>query len=118
MNTELEPGTPLVIENRDFVALEEEDIQKLNRQEAAKFERNPDMAAIMSDVAADADPEGRWEEHWVTVDASGRRVYARVYRSPVHTVAVAADGRIVRETVLPRREVPREDAGKEAGNQP
>ena len=29
--------TPRVIENREFVGLEEEDIQRLNRDEAGKF---------------------------------------------------------------------------------
>ena len=90
--------TPRIIENRDFVELEEEDIQKLNRSEAAKFDRNPDMEAIMAQVVAETEPHGRWTEHWMTLDDSGRRVYAKVYTAAGHTVAVAADGRVIRDT--------------------
>lgn len=89
---------PRIIENRQFVALEEEDIQKLNRVEAAKFERNHAMGEIMERVARESGSEGRWHEHWVTLDTSGRRVYARVYEADNLTIAVAADGRIVRDT--------------------
>lgn len=97
----MELFTPRVMENREFVELEEEDIQKLNRSEAVKFDRNPAMEAIMAQVTAESDRNGRWEEHWVTVDASGRRVYARVFSTAGHTVAVAADGKIIRETNFP-----------------
>jgi len=33
----------MVIENREFVGLEEEDIKRLNRAEALKFERNQNI---------------------------------------------------------------------------
>ncbi len=99
---------PMVFENRYFVELEEEDIQRLNREEAAKFEHNPEFPVAAATVEGRLGP-GSWDEHWLTVDDSGRRVYARIYSSAGHAVALTADGRIVRETDYPVEEVePRE----------
>lgn len=39
--------TPRIIENREFVGLEEEDIKRLNLEEASKFERNQNIREIM-----------------------------------------------------------------------
>ncbi len=87
---------PLVIENRYFVELEEEDIQKLNRREAAKFEHNPQFTATASTIESKLGP-GEWSEHWITVDDTGKRVYARLYTAHEHSMAVTADGRVVRQ---------------------
>jgi hypothetical protein len=87
---------PLMIENRDFVALEEEDIQRLNRAEAFKFEKNHDFIALAASVESKYGP-GEWNEHWVTVDDSGKRVYARVFSSDLHTLALTSDGKIIRQ---------------------
>ena len=89
--------TPQFIENRHFVELEEEDIQKLNRIEAAKFRDNPQFASTAATVEAKLGP-GEWSEHWISVDDSGKRVYARLYTTNEHMAAVTADGRIVRES--------------------
>lgn len=97
----MEKKDPRIIENREFVELEEEDIQRLNRQEAVKFEENPRMDEIMSTVESDLGPRGEWEEHWMTVDPSGRRVYARVYYAEDRALAVTAAGEIVREVEFP-----------------
>ncbi|HYH01994.1 MAG TPA: hypothetical protein VEC37_02755 [Bacillota bacterium] len=88
---------PQFIENRYFVELEEEDIQKLNRAEAAKFTENPQFASVAATVEAKLGP-GEWSEHWITVDDTGKRVYARLYTTHEHTMAVTADGRVVRES--------------------
>jgi hypothetical protein len=37
----MENNQPHMMENREFVGLEEEDIQRLNRIEAEKFDQNP-----------------------------------------------------------------------------
>ena len=87
---------PLMLENRDFVALEEEDIQRLNRAEAFKFEKNHDFIALAASVESKYGP-GEWNEHWVTVDDSGKRVYARVFSSDLHTLALTSDGKIIRQ---------------------
>lgn len=87
---------PLVVENRYFVELEEEDIQKLNHQEAAKFEHNPNFTAVASTLEAKLGP-GEWSEHWITVDDTGKRVYARLYTTGEHLMAITADGRVVRQ---------------------
>jgi hypothetical protein len=89
---------PLVIENREFVGLEEEDIQKLNQAETLKFEANPGFAGIAAAVETQYGP-GEWGEHWVTVDDSGRRVYARVYSGELHVLAITSDGKIIRQFV-------------------
>lgn len=91
---------PRVIENREFVDLEEEDIQRLNRDEARKFEENPDVGRVMATLEEELGP-GRWEEHWLTVDASGRRVYAKVYYGEGRAMAMAADGQVFRELEYP-----------------
>lgn len=93
--------SPQVMENREFVKLEEEDIQKLNRAEADKFEQNPKMKEIMGVIETETGRGGRWEEHWMTVDASGRRVYTRVYSAQGRSVALTSDGRKVRDFNYP-----------------
>ncbi len=40
---------------------------------------------------------GHWEEHWVTLDESGRRVYADVFYGDHHVTAVTAAGDVVRD---------------------
>ncbi|TCL56498.1 hypothetical protein EDC14_104922 [Hydrogenispora ethanolica] len=99
---------PTVFENRFFVELEEEDIQELNREEAAKFEQNPQFRAAAASVEERLGP-GSWDEHWLTVDNSGRRVYARIYSGAGHAIALTADGKIVREMDYPVEEVETQD---------
>ncbi|MGE5607440.1 MAG: hypothetical protein ACM3YE_17345 [Bacteroidota bacterium] len=97
----MENFTPRVIENREFVGLEEEDIQQLNRDEAGKFEQNPDISKTIASLEAELGPNGHWEEHWLTVDASGRRVYAKIYYGDKRALAITSDGRIIRELEYP-----------------
>lgn len=92
---------PKIIENRDFVALEEEDIQRLNRSEREKFERNPEIVRIMPLLEEKLGPGGRWEEHWLVIDDSGRRVYARIYYVTDRALALTSDARIIRELDFP-----------------
>ncbi len=96
-----EAHSPKVMENREFVGLEEEDIQNLNRSEARKFDQNPRIKQVMSQIEAELGNSGRWEEHWLTIDAGGRRVYTRVYYTDSQGVAISADGQIVRELNYP-----------------
>ena len=100
----MEEFSPKVIENREFVGFEEEDIQKLNQEEAKKFDENPKIPSVMSQVESEIGSGGRWEEHWLTVDASGRRVYARIYYTQEQAMAIVADGRIIREISYPKTE--------------
>ena len=100
----MEGLTPRVMENREFVALEEEDIQKLNRSEAEKFEANPEFDRVIAQIESELGGKGKWEEHWLTVDANGRRVYARIYYAADRGVAVSADGRIIRELNYPHQD--------------
>lgn len=97
----MEQIKPRVFENREFVEFEEEDIQLLNRMEAGKFDQNPELQQVMESIVSEVGEPGRWEEHWMTVDRSGRRVYARIYRGPDRAVAVTADGRIIRDFDYP-----------------
>jgi hypothetical protein len=97
----MEDLTPRVIENREFVALEEEDIQRLNRSEAEKFESNPELDRVIAQVEAELGRKGNWEEHWLTIDAKGRRVYARIYYTADRGLALTSDGRIIRELNYP-----------------
>jgi hypothetical protein len=94
---------PTVFENRFFVDLEEEDIQHLNKREAAKFAGNPQFPQAAVAVEERIGP-GSWDEHWLTIDNSGRRVYARVYSGAGHAVALTADGKVVREMDYPIEE--------------
>lgn len=100
----MEQFSPKVLENREFVDFEEEDIQKLNRQEADKFDNNPNMPGMMRQIESEIGNGGRWEEHWLTVDTSGRRVYSRIYYTQEQAVAIVADGQIIREITYPKTE--------------
>ena len=97
----MENLTPRVMENREFVGLEEEDIQRLNRDEALKFERNPNISKAMASLEEELGNNGYWEEHWLTIDASGRRVYAKIYYGAEKALAITSDGRIIRELTYP-----------------
>lgn len=88
---------PLVIENREFVGYEEEDIQRLNRIEAEKFENNPHLKQVLDSIEDELANSRHWEEHWLTLDASGRRVYARIYYGDNKAIAVTAKGEVVKE---------------------
>ena len=92
---------PKVIENREFVELEEEDIQKLNRSEAGKFVQNPDIPNSMAGIEEELGKPGRWEEHWLAIDPDGRRVYARIYYTSDRGAALTSDGRIIKEFNYP-----------------
>lgn len=97
----MDHNAPRIISNREFVEYEEEDIQRLNREEASKFDNNPDVAYAMREIESRLGKGGRWEEHWVTLDESGNRIYARIYYAPDAAVAIAADGRVVRTMDYP-----------------
>jgi hypothetical protein len=106
INFPVDSHGPKVMENREFVGLEEEDIQALNRIEAKKFEQNPKIKDVMSQVEAELGGPGRWEEHWLTTDASGCRVYARVYYSKEQGAAIVSDGQIVKKFDYPAPDEP------------
>jgi hypothetical protein len=92
---------PRIMENREFVELEEEDIQKLNHQEAAKFDQNPQIKQVMAQVEDELGDGGHWEEHWFAADAVGSRVYARIYYTDDQGMAVTSNGEIIKEFNYP-----------------
>lgn len=98
----MENFRPKVIENRCFVELEEEDIQRLNRIEADKFDDNPEISAVMAEVEEEFGPNGEWEEHWLAVDPSGRRLYARIYYTEEKAAALTSDGHVIKEIDYPK----------------
>ncbi|HHT49686.1 MAG TPA: hypothetical protein GXZ98_10405 [Firmicutes bacterium] len=87
---------PMVIENRQFVEYEEEDIQRLNDTEEQKFLVNPQVSRVKDKVEHELG-EGHWEKHWLTIDPSGRRVYTHIYYGEERALAVTADGKIIKE---------------------
>jgi hypothetical protein len=93
---------PQYIENRQFVGYEEEDIQKLNQIERRKFDENPKITEMMKLIEQEAITSGRWEEHWLTIDSSGKRVYARIYYTGKQAWALSSDGQIIREMDYPK----------------
>lgn len=97
----MEDFTPRVVENREFVGLKEEDIRRLNRDEAVKFEQNPKIGQTMASLEEELGRNGHWEEHWLTVDASGRRAYAKIYYGEDRALAMTSDGRVIRELDYP-----------------
>jgi hypothetical protein len=99
----MENLSPRVIENCEFTGFEEEDIQRLNREEAGKFELSPEFKKVRAQIEAEMGKRGHWEEHWMAVDTSGKRIYARIYSNAVKSVAVSSDGRIVQKLVYPDR---------------
>lgn len=100
----MEHNTPRIISNREFVEYEEEDIQRINREEALKYDGNPDLSVAMREIESRLGTDGHWEEHWLTLDESGSRVYARIYYTPDEAVGIAADGRVVRTMDYPNDE--------------
>jgi hypothetical protein len=100
---------PRYIENRQFVGYEEEDIQKVNQGEQRKFDENPKIIEMMRIIEQELSVPGRWEEHWLTIDPSGKRVYARIYYTDLHAWALTADGRIIREIDYPKESSERQD---------
>lgn len=97
----MENFQPNIIENREFVEYEEEDIQRLNKVEASKFAKNPEIEIKMREIESELNLSGNWEEHWLTVDPSGRRMYARIYYTNNQALALTADGEIIREISFP-----------------
>ena len=88
---------PMVIENRQFVEYEEEDIQQLNDNEEQKFVQNPHVQQVLASVEEQLGRDGHWEKHWLTIDPSGRRVYAHIYYGDDRALAVTSDGEIIKE---------------------
>lgn len=99
----MEDVTPRVIGNCEFVEFEEEDIKRLNQEETRKFEQSAEFQKVKNRIEEEMGKRGHWEEHWLAVDNSGRRIYARVYSNASKTVALSSDGRIVQELVYPDR---------------
>ncbi|MGE5530267.1 MAG: hypothetical protein ACM3X6_14165 [Patescibacteria group bacterium] len=89
---------PLVITNAEFAGYEEEDIDRITRIEHDKLARSRALPDLKAGIEAEMGP-GHWEEHWVTVDADGSRVYADVYFGDHRTAAVTAAGDVVRDFV-------------------
>ncbi len=109
---------PRYIENRQFVGYEEADIQKVNQGERRKFDENPQITEIMKSVEQESPVPGHWEEHWLTIDPSGKRVYARIYYTPEHARALTADGQIIREIDYPRDNRLSEESNNQKDNSP
>lgn len=90
---------PLVIENRQFVEYEEDDIERLNDTEERKFAENPRVQQVKESVEEELGRAGHWEKHWLTIDPSGRRVYAHIYFGDERALAITADGEIIKEII-------------------
>ncbi len=82
---------------------EAEAIQRLNQEEARKFEQSPEFKKVSDRIEEEMGKRGHWEEHWLAVDSSGKRIYARIYSNAAKSIAVSSDGRIVKELVYPDR---------------
>lgn len=57
----MEEVQPRIFENRGFVEFEEEDIERLNRMKAEKFDQNPEFHRVMDSIVAEVGERGRWE---------------------------------------------------------
>ncbi len=97
----MENFQPNIIENREFVEYKEEDIRRLNKIEAGKFTKNPEIEIKMREIEAEFEQSGKWEEHWLTVNPNGRRMYARIYYTNDRALALTADGEVIREFTFP-----------------
>lgn len=88
--------TPVQISNADFTGYEEEEIDRLTASEHDKLSRSQHLPRLKAEIENEVGP-GHWEEHWVTLDTSGRRVFADVFFGDHHVKAVTAAGDIVRD---------------------
>ncbi|MGI6037767.1 MAG: hypothetical protein ACOYD6_06020 [Limnochordia bacterium] len=92
---------PRYVTSREFQDLTEAEIDGLTRNEGAKLRASFPLAQRIKEVESREGPHGHWEEHWITVDGQGNRVYARIYYGPQSVTALTADGQIVRQFALP-----------------
>jgi ABC-type dipeptide/oligopeptide/nickel transport system permease subunit len=93
----MENVRPKVVENRDFVELEEEDIKDLSQSEEEKFRTNTSIPNALAQIESEIGPGGKWEEHWLSVDPSGRRILAKIYYGANTAMAITSDGHVIRE---------------------
>ena len=92
----MDEDRPLVVTNAEFAGYEEEDIDKVTEAEHRKLRNSPVLPGIKAGIEEESGP-GHWEEHWVTVDVNGARVYADVFYGDHHVTAVTAAGDVVRD---------------------
>lgn len=85
-----------VFTNRDFMDLTQEEVHRLSAEQSSILDDSPELPSAMQAVEEEYGPEGEWQDHWVTLDAKGTRVYTRMYLSNNTSVALDANGNIVR----------------------
>lgn len=85
-----------VLTNRTFQDLTQEEVDRVTDDEARKLERSPSLSGAMQEVMDQYGPGGEWQEHWITLDNKGTRVFTRMYLTEHHSVALDAEGQVVR----------------------
>lgn len=85
-----------VFTNRHFQDLTQEEVDRLTDQKSRELEESDPVLNAMTQVEEDFGPGGEWQEHWVTLDNKGTRVFARVYFTEHQSVALNAEGEVVR----------------------
>jgi hypothetical protein len=85
-----------VFTNRDFMDLTQEEVHRLSVEQSKNLDDSLELPSAMQAVEEEYGPEGDWQDHWVTLDTKGTRVYTRMYLSNDASVALDASGNIVR----------------------
>lgn len=89
--------SPLVMSSLEFNQLEEDEVDQLTASEREKLEDSAYAMSTMDEIEHDLGAGGTWEQHWITLDSKGARVFANVYYYGDLGIAVTADGEVVRQ---------------------
>lgn len=85
-----------VFSSRDFMDLTQEEVHRLSAEQSRILDDSTELPPAMQAIEEEYGPEGDWQDHWVTLDAKGTRVFTRMYLSNNTSVALDAGGNIVR----------------------
>lgn len=85
-----------VFSSRDFMNLTQEEVHRLSAEQSKILDASPKLPQAMQAIEEEYGPDGDWQDHWVTLDSKGTRVYTRMYLCNNASVALDAGGNIVR----------------------
>ncbi len=87
---------PRYFENREFVDLTEEEINRITQEEKEKLDSSEEALEAKAEVESEYGSGGTWEQYWIAIDHTGKRVFANIYYRGDIGIAVTADGNIVK----------------------
>lgn len=86
---------PRLVSRRQFNDLNESEIRAITERERDKLENSTSALIAREDIESRHGSGGVWEQHWISLNHEGSRVYADIYYRGDVGIALTADGRIV-----------------------